>query len=287
MSASSTRWTLASSIESDAKMAKEIKRFTGTIPENYQRYLVPLLFDPYARHLVEVMTPVDEGAVLELACGTGALSRLLRRHLPDDVRLVATDVAPGMLEIAKRELGSIAGLEFQIADAMDLPFPDASFGTVICQFGIMMFPDKRRGLAEMLRVLRPGGRAYVSMWDDVAQNELMNMANQAVQALNLTGPINFLGGFSYTSTDQIKSDFDAAGFEDVEISTVKKTSEAPMIDFAVSGIVDGTSLASQLDDQGLLDTGRQAIREKFDIVFCRGTATGEMQALFCTATKPK
>lgn len=268
-------------------MTKEIMRFTGNMPENYQRYLVPLLFEPYARHLVEVLHMIEEDSVLELACGTGALSRLLRGHLPDNVRLVATDIAPGMIEIAKRELGCVEGLEFQMADALDLPFPDASFGTVICQFGVMVFPDKRRGLAEMLRVLRPGGRAYVSMWDDVAHNDFFNIANEAVQALQLSEPINFLGGFSYSDTDQIESDFDATGFANLDISLVGKTSEAPSADFAINGIMDGTTLATQLDAQGLLDAGRQAIREKFNSRFGRGIITGETKALFCTVSKPQ
>lgn len=267
-------------------MVKEIKRFTGNIPENYQRYLVPLAFEPYARHLLDVMDQTGEGSVLELACGTGTLSGLLRQHLSDDVSLVATDISPDMLEIAKQQLGTVAGLELQIADAMDLPFPDADFGTVMCQFGIMMFPDKRRGLSEMLRVLSPGGRAYVSMWDDVADNDFFNHADQAVQDLNPREPINFLAGFSYTNTDEIRADFEAAGFENLDISIVKKTCEAPTIDFAINGVVDGSSLATQLDAQGLLDTGRQAIRERFNSVFGQGTATAQMQALFCAASKP-
>ena len=267
-------------------MAQETKRFAGNIPENYQRYLVPLLFEPYARHLLKTLAPIEGGAVLELACGTGALSGLLRQHLKDEIRLVSTDVSLDMLEIANRELGTVAGLELQVADAMDLPFPNDCFETVICQFGIMVFPNKRRGLTEMFRILKPGGRAYVSVWDDVVHNEFINTANQTVQALELSEPINILGGFSYTDIDEIKADFEAAGFESLDISVVQKTSEAPNIDFAINGVMNGTSLANQLEAQGLLDTGRTAIYENFNSVFGQGRANAQMQAIFCTTSKP-
>ena len=242
-------------------MATDTKRFSGSIPENYHQYMVPLLFEPYSEHLAGQLGHFQEGPVLEIACGTGSLTGLLRQQLPGDIHLIATDISPGMLELAQRELGHLSGIEFQAADAMDLPFPSASFGAVVCQFGIMFLPDKRQGLNEMFRVLKPGGKAYVSTWADISYNEFINLANQAIQSLDLREPISFTGGCMYSNADAIKADFDASGFEGLDISIVTKRSEAPSSDIAVDSIINGTTLASKLDEQGLLETGRQAIRD--------------------------
>ena len=268
-------------------MAADIKRFSGSIPENYHRYMVPLLFEPYSKELVGRVNHLQEGPVLEIACGTGSLTRLLRQHLPDDIQIVATDISSEMLELAQRELGHMSGLKLQAADAMDLPFPSASFEAVICQFGIMFLSDKRKGLTEMLRVLKPGGKAYVSTWADIAQNEFIHVANDAIQSLDLKEPISFTGGCKYSNADEIKADFDASGFRNVDLSVVTKRSEAASVESAVDSIIHGTTLASKLDVQGLLEIGRQAMCDKYRSAFGDDAVSGEMKAFLCEAMKPQ
>ena len=104
------------------------------------------MFDVYAIELAAMVAVPNDGAVLELACGTGAVTRHLRASLPGTARLMATDFNPGMLDIAQDQLSAVDGIEFQVADGTDLPFEDASFDAIVCQFGIMFFPTRRKAM---------------------------------------------------------------------------------------------------------------------------------------------
>jgi ubiquinone/menaquinone biosynthesis C-methylase UbiE len=130
--------------------------FTGSFPELYDRYLVPMNFAPYARRLAERVGAIAPRSVLETAAGTGAVTRELTRVLPPDVAITATDLNQPMIALAQAKLGSDR-IRWQEADALDLPFPENAFDVVLCQFGVMFFPDKRRAFREALRVLRTGG----------------------------------------------------------------------------------------------------------------------------------
>src|SRR5437870_8968818 len=130
--------------------------FTGSVPAFYDRCLGPVLFEPYANDLVARLDVGDDQRVLELACGTGIVTRRLREALPESATLVATDLFDAML-VHARSVVPDAGIEWQQADAQDLPFADGSFDTVVCQFGLMFLPDKVRGFREARRVLRDGG----------------------------------------------------------------------------------------------------------------------------------
>src|SRR6266404_1828564 len=132
-------------------------QFAGSIPAAYDRYLGPILFRPYAEDLAARLNMDAKGAVLELACGTGILTRVLRDHLPASTRLVATDLNEAMIRNAVEKFRPGEAVEWQEADASDLPFDDESFDAVVCQFGIMFLPDKTLGAREARRVLKPGG----------------------------------------------------------------------------------------------------------------------------------
>ena len=133
-----------------------IANFGGSIPENYERYMVPLLFADYAADLASRLEVPAGGAVLETACGTGAVTRHLRARLPEGVRLTITDLAPAMVERAREVVGERANIEYREADATALPFADGAFDVVICQFGVMFFPDKAQGMREAARVAETG-----------------------------------------------------------------------------------------------------------------------------------
>src|SRR6185312_3239718 len=138
-------------------MAEVDKVFAGSIPQLYERYLVPLIFDCYAQDLAARVTKTGARKLLETATGTGVVTRALAARLPDDARIVATDLNPPMLEQAKARLAGDGRIEWKQADALALPFADRSFDAVICQFGAMFFPDKVQGYKEAYRVLKPGG----------------------------------------------------------------------------------------------------------------------------------
>ena len=189
------------------------RTFAGSIPENYQRYLVPLIFEDYAADLAGRLELPDGGAVLETACGTGVVTRHLLAGLGDGARLTATDLNPGMIAQARTVLGEAPALALQEADATDLPFDDGAFDAVVCQFGVMFFPDKAKGYAEAARVLKPGGQYLFNVWDSLAHNRLSQAAHETVGALFPDDPPNFLElPFGYHDLSAILRALQAAGF---------------------------------------------------------------------------
>src|SRR5256885_14920391 len=144
--------------------------FTGSIPKLYETYSVPMIFEPYAADLVGRLASRSLARVLEIAAGTGVVTRALASALPESVAIVATDLNQAMLDQAAA-VGTKRAVKWQQADAMQLPFGDATFDAVVCQFGVMFFPDKARAFAEARRVLRPGGVFLFNVWDRIAENE--------------------------------------------------------------------------------------------------------------------
>src|SRR3954470_21556682 len=167
------------------------KRFTGSIPKLYESHLVPLIFEPFALDLAERVLTERPRRVLEVAAGTGVVTRRLSEALGNGAAIVATDLNPPMLQEA-RERGTAHPVEWRQADAMQLPFDDASFDAVVCQFGAMFFPDKRKAFAEALRVLRPGGAFHFNVWDRIEDNEFADLVTQAMAAMFPRDPPRFL-----------------------------------------------------------------------------------------------
>jgi len=156
-------------------------RFVGSIPENYDRYLGPAHFEPFANDLAgRVAAARPQGAVLEIACGTGIVTKQLRARLPSTVRLVATDLNQPMLDHARAKLAD-ASIEWQQADAMALPFEASSFGAVACGFGVMFMPDKSLAFRESRRVLITGGAFVFNVWDGFEGNECSRVAFDAIR----------------------------------------------------------------------------------------------------------
>ena len=132
-------------------MATDTPQFRGPGARAYHEGLGPAIFEPYARDLGERL-PVSSGMrVLETAAGTGVVTRFLLDRMPQDARLVATDLSEDMLAIGREHVGDDSRLEWRPADAQALPFPDASFDAVVCQFGVMFFPDKALAMREVKR----------------------------------------------------------------------------------------------------------------------------------------
>jgi len=167
------------------------RTFDGSIPEYYDRYLGPVLFEPYAVDLAARVRIEAATQVLELACGTGILTRRLRRRLPLTSRLLATDLNLPMIEYAQARSDGYDGIDWKQADACDLPFSDKSFEVVICQFGLMFVPDKFTALSEILRVLKVGGQFIFNVWDSLALNSLARIALETGNRLFALDPPTF------------------------------------------------------------------------------------------------
>ena len=167
------------------------RAFAGSIPQLYEQYLVPLIFEPYAKDLSRRVAAFAPSAVLEIAAGTGVVTRHLAAQLPADVSIVSTDLNQAMLDHAMR-VGTSREVTWRQADAMKLPFDDSTFDAVVCQFGAMFFPDKAAAFAETLRVLRPGGAFLFNVWDRIEDNEFADCVTQAMASLFPSDPPRFL-----------------------------------------------------------------------------------------------
>jgi ubiquinone/menaquinone biosynthesis C-methylase UbiE len=239
-------------------------RFKHSTPEQYDRYMGPLLFEPYAKIVAERAALLQPDWILETAAGTGIVTRALHKAAPQ-AQIVATDVNPVMLEVAAQNLRSDR-VSFRPADAQDLPFDDESFDLVVCQFGVMFFPDKVRAHQEARRVLRSNGRYLLVSFDRLELNPVPKAAQDAVAELFPDDPPAYMerGPFSYADPALIERDLLAAGFTRIQLETVALTSRVNASD-AAQGLVVGSPFRSEIerrDSSGLdraLDTVTAAL----------------------------
>jgi ubiquinone/menaquinone biosynthesis C-methylase UbiE len=228
-------------------MASIDVRFSGSIPANYEQYMVPLLFRPYAEVLASRAAQFRPRSILETAAGTGVVTDALARALPD-AEIVATDLNQAMLDVAATKVRS-PNVSFREADALDLPFEDSSFDLVVCQFGVMFYSDKVKGNSEARRVLRDGGRYLIAIWDEITRNPLSNLAHEGLQRLFPDNPPMFMkrGPFSYHDPEWIERDLAAAGFSEVKIETVALESRSRSADEAARGLCYGSPMRVELE----------------------------------------
>ena len=221
--------------------------FAGSIPAIYDQYMVPLIFEPYARLVAERAASIKPGNILETAAGTGVVTQALYEALPD-ADIIATDLNAPMLEQAARRINA-PNVRFMTADAQALPFADASFDLVVCQFGVMFFPDKVGANAEARRVLREGGRYLLVIWDRVENNLATMTAGRAVAELFPGEGPRFYERipFRYHDVGLIEQDLLAAGFNDVEFETVELRSRAASAADAAMALVQGTPMRSDIE----------------------------------------
>lgn len=270
-------------------MAKSETTFAGSIPENYDRYLVPLIFDDYAADLVARLELSDGARILETACGTGVVTRHLRPRLPAGAHLTATDLNAPMIDIARRNAGEGPNIAYRQADATDLPFDDGSFDAVICQFGVMFLPDKAAGFREALRVLKPGGRFLFNVWDSLDHNAFPRTVHAAVAALFPADPPNFLTlPYGYHDISAIKDTAQSVGFGEIDIAIQPRVSRAPGPRDVANALAAGTPLANQIAERAppgvaeAVDAAERAIERAFG----NGPVNAPMQAFQISARAP-
>jgi ubiquinone/menaquinone biosynthesis C-methylase UbiE len=263
-----------------------ITAFAGSVPQNYETFLGPLFFEPYALDLVARMKqPCRQ--VLELACGTGRVTKQLLHKLAPDSRLHATDLNADMLKIAREQIIDDR-IEWSVADAHSLPFADGQYELVICQYGVMFFGEKEKALAEVHRVLQKGGRFLFNTWDEVRFNAVSHLANEVLKEIFLEEPPNFFekGPYSMYDPEKIRRLLGEAGFGDISIETVDKTSVAPSPDEPVKGILDGTPVSPFLKEHSeQADLVRQRLRDRLVQQFGEKNLQLPMRALVCEAVR--
>jgi SAM-dependent methyltransferase len=257
------------------------KVFAGSIPRLYEAYLVPLIFEPYAADLVNRVAPRSPGRVLEIAAGTGVVTRNLASVLPESA-IVATDLNQSMLDQAST-IGTTRPVEWRQADAMRLPFADGTFDAVVCQFGVMFFPERSRAFSEARRVLRSGGVFAFNVWDRIEENEFADSVTTALASMFPEDPPRFMARtpHGYYDRPTIERDLAKGGFTaSPDISTVAARSRAESPRIPAVAYCQGTPLRNEIEarDPSRLgeatDLAAEAIAQKFG----RGAVDGKIQA---------
>jgi ubiquinone/menaquinone biosynthesis C-methylase UbiE len=262
------------------------KVFAGSIPEIYDRFLVPLIFEPYAADLAGRAAAIRPRDVLETAAGTGVLSRALASRLAPSVRFVATDLNQPMLDQASRRQAG-GRTEWKQADALALPFGDAGFDVVACQFGVMFFPDKVQGYREARRMLKPGGRFLFNVWDRIEENDFAHVVTEALAGVFPDDPPRFMARTPHGHHDvgRIREDLEAAGFTDISVDAVDATSKAASSRQAAVAFCQGTPLRSEIEarDASRLEAATDQAADALAKRFGNGTIEGRIRALVITA----
>jgi len=262
--------------------------FTGSVPALYEQLLVPLIFRPYAEDMARRVQELRPSRVLELAAGTGVVTRALAEALPESTNIVATDLNPAMLEEAARQPIARA-VTWRQADALSLDFAADSFDLVACQFGAMFFPDRVKGYAEAHRVLAPGGRFLFNTWDAIEDNEFADEVTRAVAELFPASPPRFLARtpHGYHDRARIQADVCAAGFKDVRVEVLGARSLAACPGLPALAYCQGTPLRGEIEALGrdalakATDAAKSAVARRFG----SGAVDGKIQALVVTASK--
>lgn len=262
--------------------------FVGSIPQFYDQNMGPVIFADYAADMARRVAAVKPKRVLETAAGTGIVTRQLRDGLPADTHLTSTDLNPPMLDVAKTKFAGSEQVEFRQADATALPFADGSFDVVVCQFGVMFFPDKDKSYREVFRVLAPGGRYLFSVWDAHRYNPFGRVAHEVVGEFFAGDPPQFMNvPFSY-AFEPIKASLIETGFTDIEAAVVRREKTVADLAAFARGLVYGSPVIDQVKARGGVDA--DAIVKKLESEFRRafGAAPTRMplQATMISARKP-
>lgn len=262
------------------------KVFSGSISSAYETYLVPLIFEPYATDMVSRLDSRGRSAILEIAAGTGVVTRALASALPEQTAIVATDLNQAMLDQASI-VGTSRPVEWRQANAMQLPFANETFDAVLCQFGVMFFPEKSKAFSEARRVLRPGGIFIFNVWDRIEVNEFADTVTTALESVFPNDPPRFLPRTPHGYHDQstIERDLANGGFtKSAKIETVVARSRAESFRMPAIAYCQGTPLRNEIEARDASQLGKStdiaasAIARRFG----QGAVDGKIQAHIIT-----
>lgn len=263
--------------------------FVGSIPDFYDRGLGPVIFADYAAEMAKRVAAIAPHRVLETAAGTGIVTRALRDALPLGTALTATDLNPPMLEVARAKFSAGENTSFAVADAQALAYADAAFDAMVCQFGIMFYPDRPKSYREALRVLEPGGTYFFSVWDSHAFNGFARVTDALVKRTFPDDPPGFYRvPFSCAPIDPIKHDLIEAGFTGIRIDILPIDKTVADLELFVSGLILGNPLVDQIRARGKAPEAIQAeLVETLAREFGSGPTVVPLQTIFYRAIKPR
>lgn len=263
--------------------------FAGPVPRIYDQYLVPLIFQPYATDIASRIALLEPVRVLEIACGTGVVTRALRQVLSSDAQIIATDLNQPMLDYASSMKGD-GTVEWRQADAMQLPFEDGTFDVVVCQFAVMFLSDKPKAFSEARRVLRPGGTYVFNVWDRIEHNEFADVVTTSLASIFPNDPPRFMARtpHGYHDPDVVRRDLVDGGFDsavDVETITERSLASSPRI--PAIAYCHGTPLRDEIvaRDASRVDEATTACERAIAAQFGNAAVDGKIQAHLVVAEK--
>jgi len=265
------------------------KVFAGSIPEFYDRLMVPLIFEPFAADLSRRVAATGPRNVLETAAGTGVLTRALASRLAADARITATDLNQPMLNYAMTRQPGDKRIDWKQADALALPFEDQSFDAVACEFGVMFFPDKVKGYKEARRVLKPGGRLLFNVWDKISENDFAHTIAQELAEMFPDDPPRFMQRtpHGYHDGKKIRAELAEAGFSDVTIDAVDARSKAASPRDPAVAYCQGTPWRNEIEarDASRLEEVTDYATEAMAKKYGRGAVDGRIRAFVISAAR--
>ncbi|MBB3929396.1 SAM-dependent methyltransferase [Kaistia hirudinis] len=263
--------------------------FQGRVPELYDRLMVPLIFEIYAQDVAARVAALKPRDVVEIAAGTGAVTRELAKSLGPDTRVTVTDLSEPMLEVAQSRQAPDSRFRWQAADAMALPFADDSFDVAVCQFGVMLMPDRAAAYGAARRVLRPGGHYLFAVWDMIERNAFAAAVEAALADIFPGAPVDFLRRLphGYYDAAVIKAELAGSGFADIAIDTVARTSRADTALAAATAYCQGTPIRGEVEARspGSLAAVTERVAAAFAARFGDGPIEGPISALIVSGRK--
>jgi ubiquinone/menaquinone biosynthesis C-methylase UbiE len=235
-------------------MAQSSANFVGDIPAHYDEGLGPNIFVDYADRIADTCAAIPAGTVLEIAAGTGIVSRRLRDRLGRGTTLVVTDLNAPMVEVARSKFTEGENVRFEVANAMELPFGDGAFDLAVCQFGVMFFPDKVASFREVSRVLSPHGCYVFNVWSRNGLNPFSQIAHSVIAGFFPEDPpVFYKVPFHYDDPDRVRHDLMEAGWHRVSHETIKLEKQIVDLDRFARALVYGNPVSEEIQSRGGVD----------------------------------
>jgi ubiquinone/menaquinone biosynthesis C-methylase UbiE len=248
-----------------------------------------MIFEVYAASMADLVAEMSPLSVLETAAGSGVLTRALAPRLSVGARYVVTDLNQAMLDYAASRQAPDRRIQWQQADALDLPFENATFDVVCCQFGVIFFPDRVAGYTEAQRLLRPGGRFVFNSWDRIEENAFAEEVTKAVATVFRRDPPLFLARtpHGYHDVALIREELGRSGFANIEISTREEVSRAPSARHVATAYCQGTPLRNEIEarDATLLQLATDRATAAIASRHGEGPVVGKIAAHVIVASK--
>ncbi|RPI19751.1 MAG: methyltransferase domain-containing protein [Ignavibacteriae bacterium] len=267
-------------------MDSQYTSFTGSVPENYDKYLGPFLFDYFAGILTERLSQIKPSKILDIACGTGIVTKKIEEALPKS-HIIGLDLNPDMIEFGKKKLKN-SSIEWKVSNAINLPFDNDTFDAVVCQFGVMFFPDKAAAFIEARRVLKPNGTFIFNTWDSLEINELFLTSDRVIGRIFTDNPPDFYKvPFSFYDTKEIEKLLNEAGFRDIKLEYVKTKAENESVKALAIGLVEGNPIYGQITerDASKVPVVKSEIEKEVSSKFGDNPVKADLSAIMCTCRK--